>query len=150
LASRLQQELATATGGSPSVYGHLTAGHTTRNPAAKIYGRDAGGVSGGALMFDRIYDTSYINNVAATLWAENLSSDQLAELTGWLRVRMFEHFVEQIRTDSDKGWKGKGGKPIAQEMFADIDMARTLLQEDMTAWIATHLKGIAPLPAGAA
>ncbi len=150
LASRLQQELATATGGSPSVYGHLTAGHTTRNPAAKIYGRDAGGVSGGALMFDRIYDTSYINNVAATLWAENLSSDQLAQLTGWLRVRIFEHFVEQIRTDTDKGWKGKGGKPIAQEMFADIDTARTLLQKDMTAWIATHLKGIAPLPAGAA
>ncbi|HMD91701.1 MAG TPA: hypothetical protein VKG80_03575, partial [Trebonia sp.] len=64
--------------------------------------------------------------------------------------RMFEHFVEQIRTDSDKGWKGKGGKPMAQEMFADIDTARMLLREDMTAWIATHLKGIAPPPAGAA
>lgn len=63
---------------------------------------------------------------------------------------MFEHFAEQIRKDRDKGWQGKGGKPIAQEMFADIDTARTLLQEDMTAWIATHLKGITPLPAGAA
>ncbi len=143
-AETLEGALETELGGAPSVYGHLTAAHTTRNPAAKVYGADAGGATGGMHMFDRIYDKAYIDDKMDVLFPAARTPQEIADLRPKLVTRMYEHFYDQIEEDSDKGWKGKGGKPIAQEMFADWTTAQPLLQADMSDWLRANTEDLRP------
>lgn len=144
LAEALEKSLESELQGDPSVYGHLTAAHATRNPAAKVFGKDAGGQPGGRHMFDLIYDDPYIDGRLAALFPAT-PADKKVGLRAQLLMRMFEHYFDQIQFDPDHP-KGHPNQPAAQEMFADFRKAQSWLQPDMTDWLSSHVDDLRPLP----
>ena len=144
LAETLEKSLESELQGDPSVYGHLTAAHATRNPAAKVFGKDAGNAPGGKHMFDLIYDDAYIDGQLTGLFPVT-PADKKVALRAGLRMRMFEHYFDQIESDPDHP-KDHANQPAAQEMFADFKTAQGRLQPDMTAWLRTHVDDLRPLP----
>ena len=95
-------------------------------------------------IFDRIYDKAYIDGQMGTLFQAARTPQEIGELRPKLVTRMYEYFYDQIGDDSDKGWKGKGGKPIAQEMFANVDKAKALLQPDMSDFLKANTEDLRP------
>jgi hypothetical protein len=135
---------------APSVYGHLMAEHMTRNPAMKVYGKDAGGWLNSKHIFDIIYDDSYINGQVQTLYLHATWDFQKEDLRRKLMPRMFRHWVDQIMTDPDPGMvAGKRKKALAQEVFMNPQAAKAPLQANMTDWLKANTTDITPLPAPA-
>jgi hypothetical protein len=148
LADAIQVEIASQLGGSPSAYGHLTAAHTTRNPAAMVFGADSGGGPGGRHIFDLIYDHDYMDKEMDALFPTLKGADaaKTTPVRKRLKIRTYVHFYDQITNPTDKGPKGHEKQPIAQEMFADLPTAKVRLQADMTEWLDLNTSDIGPRP----
>ena len=127
----IAQELSTALGDEASVYSHTTAGHTTENYAARVFGADAGGGQGGLHMFDLLYPESFIQSELARIYPQD-SAERRATRHDGLRDQMWRHYRGTI--GPGKTIPG-GDQPTGQLMFRDPDTARTLLQAD---WQAQH------------
>lgn len=135
-AARLAEEL----GEDASVYGHLSAGHTTNNYSARVFGADAGRDAtqdqSGVHIFDLLYDDAFVTSEAARLEKEH---DAVYE---W----MWKHFKRRM-ADSHAGnfevTTGEGAEAQTEEiglgslMFSDIDRARTILRNDWASFGVT-------------
>jgi hypothetical protein len=134
----------------PSVYGHLMAEHMTRNPAMKVYGKEAGGFLDSKHVFDVIYDDAYINGQVTTLFPRAIWDFQKDDLRRRLAARIFRHWVDQIMTDPDPATPPAGQKrkkPMAQEVFMDPGAASGPLRANMTQWLKANTSDIHSLPA---
>lgn len=89
-AAILQQEL----GAESTVFGHLTAGHTTDNFTSIAYGAQAG-PGGRAHMFDLLYPDSFIDSEMQRLFPE-LAAGQQTALRPLLREQMWDHYKDSI------------------------------------------------------
>lgn len=153
--------LASALGPEATVFGHLSAGHTTENYAARVFGRGAGG-AGGLHMFDLLYDEEFIQTELARLFPAN-TDEERATLHDRLRDQMWEHFKDSISGEHKRGQlvKGAGAKkiwtgdkrykgisaPIGREMFVNPEAVRLVLHQDWTAnWIPSRLDKVKPKP----
>ncbi|HEY7030811.1 MAG TPA: peptidoglycan-binding domain-containing protein [Thermomicrobiales bacterium] len=137
--------LAAQLGPEASVYGHTTAGHTTENFAALVFGKDAGGGEGGLHMFDRLYPEDFVQAELARLFPEQDEAGR-ASLHDSLRDQMWEHYKDSISAEAHRGAKSKRyGVQIGKEMFINPDNAAALLHEDWkTHWIPSRLGKIKP------
>lgn len=141
-AAALAEEL----GEDASVYSHTTAGHTTENYAARVFGKDAGEGEGGLHLFDLMYDETFIQSELTRLFPDK-SAEELAALRTPLRDQMWAHFKDSItgehkRTAKEKKYP-KDTNPIGQEMFANPENAKATLRDNWTtAWIPPRLKNI--------
>lgn len=137
--------LAAQLGPDASVYGHTTAGHTTENFAALVFGKDAGGGEGGLHMFDRLYKEDFIQSELARLFPEQDGAGRGA-LHDSLREQMWEHYKDSISGEHHRGRKDKRySVQIGKEMFTNPDNASALLHEDWTAnWIPSRLAKVKP------
>lgn len=139
--------LAEELGEDASVYSHTTAGHTTENYAARVFGKDAGEGEGGLHLFDLMYDQSFIESELARLFPDK-SEEERAALRIPLRDQMWAHYKDSITGEHNRKAKEKkyqGTNPIGQEMFANPENAKTLLRDNWTtAWIPPRLKNVVP------
>ena len=150
LAESLEIELEAQLGGSPSVFGHLTAAHTTRNPEARVFGAEAG-PGGAQAMFDLVYDDAYVDAEMKRLFPTLHETTKIAAVRKKLRIRMYVHYFDQITQPTfakvlDRGPKGHEKQPIEQEMFADLPTAKTWLRPEMSDWLDIHSADIGPRP----
>jgi len=106
-AAKLQEALD-ATGKESSVYAHITAGHTTENVSARVFGADAESVVGdgeSASLFDIVFPPAFVAEQAIR--------------NGWTvdtaRGKLWRFFKNQIYQDG--GPRGSEG----MELFTDID-----------------------------
>jgi hypothetical protein len=141
--------LAKQLGPEASVFGHTTAGHTTENFAALVFGKEAGGGEGGLHMFDRLYDETFIQAELARLFPDQ-DEDQRAALHDSLREQMWGHYKDSISTEHKRSGKDKHYTvQIGKKMFTDPDGAKALLHQDWTAnWITTRLDKVKPAKSG--
>jgi peptidoglycan hydrolase-like protein with peptidoglycan-binding domain len=137
--------LAAELGPEASVYGHTTAGHTTENFAALVFGKDAGGGEGGLHMFDRLYPEDFIQSELARLFPDQ-NDEQRAALHDSLREQMWAHYKDSISGEAHRGKKDKRyAVQIGKEMFLNPDNAAALLHQDWTTnWIPTRLSKVKP------
>jgi hypothetical protein len=141
--------LAGQLGPEASVYGHTTAGHTTENFAALVFGKAAGEGEGGLHMFDRLYSEDFIQSELARLYPER-TDDERAALHNPLREQMWEHYKDSISKEAHRGAKDKRyNVQIGKEMFLNPDNASALLHADWTEnWIPTRLAKVKPAKKG--
>jgi hypothetical protein len=140
-AGTLNQELHSQGAQGASVYGHIIKGHSTENPAARVFGKESGDAcaTGGAPMFDKLYPEEFIQAELHSLVPDYAAKSREAkeELHRFLRARMWEHFVDS----TSKLEKGQSAlqKPdqhdfkhgvIGMEMFMDAKEAGRMLRED--------------------
>jgi hypothetical protein len=138
-AAALAEEL----GSQSTVYGHTTAGHTTENFAARVFGQGAGGGKGGLHMFDVLYPESFIQDELTRLFPDQ-TEDEWAQLHNSLREQMWKHYKKSIGTKSEYA-KNHYSIPIGREMFINPSNAQNLLQDDWkNKWIPAHLKEVKP------
>jgi peptidoglycan hydrolase-like protein with peptidoglycan-binding domain len=137
--------LAAQLGPEASVYGHTTAGHTTENFAALVFGKDAGGGEGGLHMFDRLYREDFIQSELARLYPDLTDEERVARHDA-LREQMWAHYKDSISNEHKRGAKSKRyDVQIGKEMFLNPDNAAALLHQDWTAnWIPTRLSKVKP------
>ncbi|MGH2388068.1 MAG: hypothetical protein ACRDIE_07655, partial [Chloroflexota bacterium] len=83
--------LAKDMGPDASVYAHTTAGHTTENFAARVFGKDAGAGKGGLQLFDLMYPESFISAQLQALFPGK-TQDAWNALHDSLRDQMWAHF----------------------------------------------------------
>lgn len=102
-AAMLQEEL----GEESSVYGHLTAGHTTNNFTSMVYGK-AAGPDGKKHMFDVLYPDSFIDSEMARLFGD-LTDEEKAIARPLLRAQMWAHYKDSI---SDEYLRQAGKKKV--------------------------------------
>lgn len=163
-AKSFAAELAQQLGPSATVYGHTTAGHTTENFAARVFGQGAG--PGGLQMFDVLYDDAFIQAELRRLFALK-TDEERAALYPSLREQMWAHYTDSISAEHNRGGfktvtdpvtkKKKrvknapkrypaGTPPLGQEMFINRENAKRLLRADWTTWIEPRLKLVQPTP----
>ncbi|MGH2532460.1 MAG: peptidoglycan-binding domain-containing protein [Thermomicrobiales bacterium] len=132
-------------GPDASVYGHTTAGHTTENFAALVFGKDAGGGEGGLHMFDLLYDEAFIQSELERLLPDQAAPERAA-LHHSLREQMWKHYKDSISAEHKRSKKEKRyAVQIGKEMFTDPDNAKALLHQDWTDnWIPSRLAKIKP------
>jgi len=129
----LAATMAQALGEEATVVAHTTFGHTTENPAARVFGAEAGGGAGGIPLFDIMYPDEYI-----TLQLDELfhpSDDQRAALYASLRQEMWYQYYNSIYTEHHNPTEGRYPVPMGQEVFVNPDRARELLHADWVRWI---------------
>lgn len=125
----IAQELSDALGPEASVYSHTTAGHTTENYAARVFGADAGGGRGGLHTFDLLFPETYIQSELERIYP-NSSAEQRQTRHDALRDEMWNRYRRSI--GPGKTIPG-GTEPTGQMMFRDPDGAGALLQADWEA-----------------
>ncbi|MGH2602907.1 MAG: hypothetical protein ACRDJ9_26410, partial [Dehalococcoidia bacterium] len=137
--------LAKQMGPDASVYGHTTAGHTTENFAALVFGKDAGGGEGGLHVFDQIYGETFIQSEMERLFPDQSGPERDA-LHDSLREQMWAHYKDSISAEHKRGKKDKRfAVQIGKEMFHDPENAKVLLHQDWTTnWIPTRLAKVKP------
>lgn len=89
-ASLLQEEL----GEESTVFGHLTAGHTTNNFTSLAYGKLAG-EDGVVHMFDIMYPDTFIDSELLRLFPD-LTDEQRTNVRPHLREQMWSHYKSSI------------------------------------------------------
>ncbi len=89
-AARLQEEL----GEDSTVFGHLTAGHTTNNFTSLAYGKLAG-EDGVVHIFDVLYPDTFIDSELLRLFPE-LTEEQRMAIRPGLRDEMWSHYKSSI------------------------------------------------------
>jgi hypothetical protein len=139
-AARLAEEL----GEDASVYGHLSAGHTTNNYSARVFGADAGRDAtqdqSGVHIFDLLYDAAFV-----TSEAERLGKERTA-VYEW----MLSHYKGRMN-DSHHGrfsvTSGQGAQAQTEQiglgslMFTDIERAKTILRNDWASYgVTTYVR----------
>jgi hypothetical protein len=139
LAASLSNEL----GPQASVWAHTTAGHTTENFAARVFGADAGGTTGsqgGLQAFDVLYPESFIASELARLYPSATAAQRPA-LHSSLREEMWRHYQDSITGEHGRSDRNKRYPvPMGQEMFSNPDHARQLMQADWrTNWAPAHV-----------
>ena len=144
-AGSFASTLAGALGPDASVYAHTTAGHTTENFAARIFGHDAGGGPEGAAMFNVMYPSAFVDAELARLFS-NKTDEERAQLRNSLRHQMWNHFRDSVAGEHQRPRRQKRYPvPMGQETFVNPDHARALLQADWTSfWIPRHLREVTP------
>ena len=135
--------VSNALGPKASVWAHTTAGHTTENFAARVFGADSGGApgQGGLQAFDVIYPESFIQSEVTRLYPQATDA-QRAKYHDSLREQMWAQYQDSITGELARSGKSKRYKlPMGQEMFSDPDHARELMQADWkNNWVPTHVK----------
>jgi|GEM_PF-4786163 len=122
----IAQALSTELGEDASVYAHTTAGHTTENYAARVFGAEAGGGEGGLHMFDRLYPETFIQSELTRIYPTR-SDEQRQQQHHNLRERMWSHYRGSI----GPGKQIPGGtEQTGHLMFRDPDAAAQLLHAD--------------------
>lgn len=146
-AGSFADQLAKELGPDASVYGHSTAGHTTENFAAKVFGKGAGEGEGGLHMMDVMYPESFIQSELLRLFPELGDEEREARHDG-LREQMWAHYKDSISKEHHRGKdEKKYPVPIGREMFLNPDNARQLLHENWTReWIDKRLKKVKAKP----
>jgi hypothetical protein len=158
-------ELATELGSNASVYGHTTAGHTTENAAARVFGKDSGAGTGGLQMFDLLYDDAFIQAELRRLFPDK-ADERHAALHKGLREQMWLHYKDSVVAEHKRGGyktvtdpatkKTKkvrvpkrypaGTLPLGQEMFINPENAKRLLRADWATWITSRIELVNPRP----
>lgn len=141
-------QLAEGLGTEATVFSHTTAGHTTENYAARVFGRQAGAGEGGIHIFEMIYDADFIQSELERLFPTLSDEDRLARRNS-LREQMWSHFKDSISDEHHRAARDKRYPvPIGREMFINLANARTLVRADWTSnWIPSRLSRVtAPAP----
>ncbi len=139
-------------GKESSVYAHTTAGHTTENFAARVFGKAGedvgeadkdGKKSGGAHMFDVLYTKSYIDTKVTEFFPGAVSAADKAAAHEVLRELAWKHYKDAVssehkRKGGDKKYKSVG--PIGRLMFYDTPAAATALHDNYDPWVQTQKK----------
>lgn len=130
-------ELATELGEDASVWSHTTAGHTTENYAARVFGAASGPGEGGAHAFDLMYPDAFIQSELQRLYP-TLAPTVRATKHDPLRELMWQHFKDCILAEHKRSTSAKRfDVKMGQEMFLNPDQASTLMQADWPTWVAT-------------
>ncbi len=135
--------LATELGSESTVVGHTTVGHTTENFAARVFGKEAGGGTGGLHLFDLMYSEAFIQQELLRLFPDKTDSER-ADLHESLREQMWAHFQDSISKETKrKGKEKRYSRPMGQETFINPTEAQKLLHEDWEKnWIPNHIKEV--------
>ena len=143
-ANSFAASLTNALGPDGTVSGHITAGHTTENFAARVFGAEADGKEG-IHIFDLMYDESFIKNEVGRLFPDKTDSER-ALMHDSLREQMWAHFKDSVQTEHGrKDDQKRYSVPMGQEMFVNPDNARQLFHNDWTTnWIPNRLKNVKP------
>ena len=135
--------LAEDLGPEASVYGLTTAGHTTENYAARVFGAAAGG-AGGVHMFEVLYTEDFIQSELVPLWPDG-TEEERAELHDPLREQMWAHYPDSISGERGRSRRSRRYHvPIGQEMFVSPANARALVQADFPRWVQHRVGSIRP------
>lgn len=157
-------KLASELGEEASVYAHMTAGHTTNNYAAAVFGKDSKGDSGRHI-FTILFPEAYIDQQLEALFPELKDKPQKqAEAKRRLTTLMFTHFKGRYEGQGkDKKTLNKAGanqtihdprtpgphqSSVGAEMFTDPENASRILHEHWEkriikeAFFIKKLKGI--------
>ena len=146
-SSSFAASLSGALGPDATVSAHTTAGHTTENYAARVFGKEAGGESGGLGLFDVMYPETFVQSELVRLFPDK-TDDERAKLHDSLRDQMWAHFKDAILGDHQRSASDKRFTvPMGQESFVNPSHARELLHDDWTkSWISDHLDAVKPPP----
>lgn len=133
-------KLSEALGDDTSVYAHLTAGHTTRNIAAVVFGKDAG-ADNGTHIFSLLYPSSFVEEQLNELFPD-LPKEQRDAARKILVTAMSKHYK------GTKQYKGVTAKKIevpdsdrdtnvGSEMFTNPESAKQIIHKD---WKDSYVK----------
>ncbi len=143
-AGSFAAKLSELLGPDSSVYGHTTAGHTTENFAARVFGKESGDGAGGLHMFDVLYSESFVQSELERLFPD-MSEEDRADRHDSLRELMWAHYKDSISTEHARTGKDKRyDAPIGREMFIDPKNAEDLLHADWSTWSASRLDKVKP------
>lgn len=152
--------LAEGLGEDATVLAHATAGHTTENYAARVFGAEGAG-AGGLPYFQIMYPESYVQSelerlpeLLPDLDVSALDDVQRAALHDELRAEMWDHFRDSIDEEQHRLTRGEPRRyaertgneefEMGQEMFLHPERARELLHADWEEyWLPNHLDEIA-------
>ncbi|MBK6621649.1 MAG: hypothetical protein IPG32_12520 [Saprospirales bacterium] len=129
--------LAEQLGQDATVYSHLTAGHTTRNFAAVVFGNEAGD-SNGTHIFNLLYPdefmTAEVDRLFPTL--DTPSKEKAKALILKQMARHFKNTTSKEVSEVDPDFKGTSTN-MGAEMFTDLARSKTLFQEHWkNKWLA--------------
>jgi hypothetical protein len=128
-------EMATQLGEDATVLAHSTYGHTTRNPNAVVFGKEAkkGAGEGGLSLFHILYDDAFVNEVLEEKWPGEPHADRYALVRGL----MHDHYRQSLRAHKDRPAPvypemvdRYGGLPMAADAFVNPEDAREKLHAD--------------------
>jgi len=148
-------------GHESTVYAHTTAGHTTENFAARVYGKEgnqigaepAGGgrKAGSPHMFDVLYGEAFLLQHLSALgvsragvsYAAVRAHKSSAAVASQIREIAWRHYKDSITNEHKRSGSSKRYKePIGRLMFMDPAAARTLLHADFSTWAQSRLSKI--------
>lgn len=139
--------MAQAFGPEATVSAHSTAGHTTENYAARVFGAEAGGGTAGITLFDAMYPESFVQSEMSRLFP-TLDDAGRAARHDSLRNQMWSHFTDSVLGEHNRPASRKRYPvPMGQETFTNPDHARELLHADwQNNWIPTRLNQVTAAP----
>lgn len=124
-------------GQDATVYSHLTAGHTTRNFAAVVFGKEAG-ENNGIHMFSLLYPDGFAASEIDRLFP-SMEAASKEKAKAIILKEMAEHYKNTTSrevSEIDPEFKGTSTN-MGAEMFTDLSKSRSLFQEHWkNKWIA--------------